>query len=95
MTLTLLQWFTLLLMGVALLLTLARFLSGPSVADRIVAADTLAGITIALLTLLSLLFGSALYLDLALLLGVLAFVGVVALAKAVLSPLEPATGERE
>ena len=85
MTLSLLQWITLLLIGMAVVLVMARFLLGPSAADRIVAADTLAVIATAAMVLLALLFGSALYLDLALLSGTLAFVGVVALARAILA----------
>lgn len=71
----------LLLMGAALVLGLVRLFLGPSTPDRIVAADTLAVIATAGIVILAALFGSALYLDVALTYGVLAFVGVVALAR--------------
>jgi multisubunit Na+/H+ antiporter MnhF subunit len=80
---SLLMPLVLLLVGVAVLLTLYRFLRGPIAADRIVAADTLTVIATGAIAVLALLFGSSLYLDLALLLGTLAFVGVIALARVV------------
>ncbi len=70
-----------LLFGGAIALGLLRLLLGPKAPDRIVAADTLAVIATAGLVVLSLTLGSALYLDVALVYGVLAFVGVVALAR--------------
>lgn len=76
-----LQFALLLLFGGAVLLGLARLVLGPQAPDRIVAADTLAVIATAGLVLLSMVLGSALYLDVALVYGVLAFVGVVALAR--------------
>ena len=51
--------------------------------DRVVAADTLAVITTAGLAWLAAVLGSALYLDIALVYGALAFVGVVAVARAI------------
>lgn len=88
MTLSILQWLTLLLIAAAIVLVMWRFLRGPSAADRIVAADTLAVVATATIAFLALLFGRALYLDLALLLGTLAFVGVVALARVILQRVE-------
>ncbi len=70
-------------MGGALLLGLLRLILGPHAPDRIVAADTLSVITTAGLAGLAAWFGSALYLDVALIYGVLAFVGVVAVARAI------------
>jgi multisubunit Na+/H+ antiporter MnhF subunit len=64
-------------------LALLRLWKGPGTADRIVAADTLSVIATGAIVILALLFDSALYLDVALLYGLLAFVGVVALARAI------------
>ncbi len=72
-----------LLMGAGLILSLWRFLLGPNTPDRIVAADTLSIIISALLVLMSFWFKNPLYLDVALIYGVLAFIGVVALARAI------------
>lgn len=71
------------LMGVAILLTLIRLWIGPQAPDRIVAADTISVIATALIILLALTFGSALFLDVALIYAVLAFVGIIALARAI------------
>ncbi len=73
----------LVLLGAASVLALARMWIGPTSPDRIVASDTLAVIATAVIAFLSLLFDSPLYLDVALLYGVLAFVGVIALARAI------------
>jgi len=56
------------------------FLRSP---DRIVAIDTLSVIATGVIVVLALFFDSALYLDVALLYGALAFVGVAALARAI------------
>jgi multicomponent K+:H+ antiporter subunit F len=65
----------------ALLLSLWRLLVGPDHPDRILALDTLYVNTIALLVLLGVLLGSALYFEAALLIAMMGFVGTVALCK--------------
>ncbi|MBT3048937.1 MAG: cation:proton antiporter [gamma proteobacterium symbiont of Ctena orbiculata] len=83
MTLTILETVALAMLGGAVLLSLFRLLLGPTAPDRVVAADTLAVITTSGLVVLAALLGSALYLDVALIYGTLAFVGVVAIARAI------------
>lgn len=83
MTLNLLEGIALGLMGAALLLGLVRLLLGPKAPDRIVASDTSSVITTAAIAGLAAGFGNELYLDVALVYGVLAFVAVVALARAI------------
>lgn len=83
MTANLLEMIAFVLMGAALLLGLARLLLGPAAPDRIVAADTLSVITTAGIAGLAVLFDNQLYLDVALIYGVLAFVAVVALARTI------------
>lgn len=83
MTLNLLEIAALAMLGGALVLGLLRLVLGPQSPDRIVAADTLSVITTAGLALLAALLGSPLYLDVALIYGVLAFVAVVAIARAI------------
>jgi multisubunit Na+/H+ antiporter MnhF subunit len=83
MTLNALELVALVAMGGAVLLALLRLALGPHSPDRIVAADTLSVIITAGIAGLAALFGSPVYLDVALVYGVLAFVGVVALARAV------------
>jgi multisubunit Na+/H+ antiporter MnhF subunit len=67
----------------AVLLALYRLLRGPSGVDRVVAADTLSVIVTGGIVVVGWLLGSALYLDVALIYGVLAFVGTVAIARAI------------
>ena len=71
------------LLGTALLLGLLRLVLGPRSPDRIVAGDTLSVIATAGLAGLAVLLDSPLYLDVALIYGVLAFVGIVAIARAI------------
>ncbi|MEW7972349.1 MAG: monovalent cation/H+ antiporter complex subunit F [Candidatus Thiodiazotropha endolucinida] len=83
MILTLMETAAFTMLGGAVLLSLLRLLMGPTAPDRVVAADTLAVITTSGLVVLAALLGSALYLDVALIYGTLAFVGVVAIARAI------------
>ncbi|MCG8489234.1 MAG: monovalent cation/H+ antiporter complex subunit F [Chromatiales bacterium] len=83
MTLTPLEIVALGLLGAAVLLSLLRLMLGPTAPDRVVAADTLAVITTSGLVVLAALLGSPLYLDVALIYGTLAFVGVVAIARTI------------
>jgi len=71
------------LVGGALILGMWRLFRGPSVPDRVVAADTLAVITTAALVWLASQFDNPIYLDIALVYGALAFVAVVAIARAI------------
>jgi len=71
------------LVGLALLLGLLRLVLGPGSVDRIVAADTLSVTATAGIAGLAALFGTPLYLDVALIFGVLAFVFVVAIARTI------------
>jgi len=58
-----------------------RALLGPSASDRLVAVDAMITITTALLVLLALFSGRQIYIDVALVYAVLAFVGVIAIAR--------------
>ena len=69
------------LAGLAFLLTLVRFLKGPSAADRVVAFDVLTIISITGIVLLALIGERAIYLDVALVYALVSFLGVVALAR--------------
>jgi multisubunit Na+/H+ antiporter MnhF subunit len=83
MTLTFLETIALAMLGLAVLLSLLRLLLGPAAPDRVVAADTLAVITTSGLAVIAALLQSPLYLDLALIYGTLAFVGIVAIARTI------------
>jgi multisubunit Na+/H+ antiporter MnhF subunit len=82
MMLSTLQLVAVALLVVAIGLSAIRLFLGPSTPDRVVAADTLAVITTAGLAGLAAVFGNPIYLDIALVYGTLAFVGTVAIARA-------------
>ena len=65
----------------ALLLNLYRLLRGPGLADRILALDTLYINSLALLILLGIRFGTAVFFEAALVIAALGFVGTVVLSK--------------
>ena len=67
--------------ALALLLNLYRLLRGPGLADRILALDTLYINSLALLVLLGIRFGTAVFFEAALVIAALGFVGTVALSK--------------
>ncbi|MDF1761933.1 MAG: K+/H+ antiporter subunit F [Oleibacter sp.] len=69
------------LVGIAMILCLYRLFIGPDITDRILALDTLYINSIALIILLGLYHGSALYFEGALLMAMLGFVSTSALAK--------------
>ena len=83
MTLNTIQLLAVLMLFVAIVLSMARLFIGPTAADRLVAADTLAVVSTAVIACLSAVFDNPIYLDVALVYGALAFVGTVALARAI------------
>ena len=83
MSLTVLQLLAALLLLAAIVLSMIRLFIGPTTADRLVAADTLAVVSTAVIACLSAVFDNPLYLDVALVYGALSFVGTVALARAI------------
>ncbi len=69
------------MIALALLLSLWRLIRGPSIADRILALDTLYINGIALIIILGMYMGSPLYFEAALLIALLGFVSTAALCK--------------
>jgi multicomponent K+:H+ antiporter subunit F len=69
------------LVTVAVIMSFFRLLLGPDMPDRILALDTLYINTIALLVLLGIYLGSALFFEAALLIALMGFIGTVALCK--------------
>ena len=58
-----------------------RFVLGPTPADRTVALDTLTIISISLIVLIALHSGRVIYVDVAMVYGILSFLGVIAVAR--------------
>lgn len=69
------------LVGMAFLLALFRFFKGPSAADRVVAFDVLTIVSMSAIVLVSLAEGRGIYLDVALVYGLLSFLGVIVVAR--------------
>lgn len=69
------------MIGTAFVLALFRFFKGPSTADRVVAFDVLTIVSISGIVLVSLLEGRGIYLDVALVYGLLSFLGVIVVAR--------------
>lgn len=68
------------LLSLAIVFTFIRVIIGPTAADRVVALDILTGVGIGFTVVIAMLTGQALFIDVALLLALLAFIGTVAFA---------------
>lgn len=69
------------MLGIAMLATLYRMVIGPRAQDRILALDALYVVALLLLVTLGIANNSLIYFELAMLIGLLGFVGTVALSK--------------
>ncbi|MGB1950118.1 MAG: K+/H+ antiporter subunit F [Marinobacter sp.] len=78
---TIALYITLAMVMIAALLNVYRLIRGPDAPDRVLALDTLYINAIALIILLGITLGTRLYLESALLIAVMGFVGTVAMAK--------------
>lgn len=72
---------TIAMVTLAALLNVYRLIKGPDAPDRVLALDTLYINAIALIILLSITLGTRMYLESALLIAVMGFIGTVAMAK--------------
>jgi multicomponent Na+:H+ antiporter subunit F len=68
-------------MLLAVFLSFIRFIKGPHLTDRVVAFDTMGIIAVSLLTFLSVVVKSALYLDVALVFALIGFIGTIIFAR--------------
>ncbi|TCU19293.1 multicomponent Na+:H+ antiporter subunit F [Rhizobium sullae] len=76
---------TLAVLGIAFVLTAYRVITGPTLPDRILGLDTLTGIAIGFIAVIAVKTGFALYVDIAIALGLVGFLATVAFARFVLS----------
>jgi multicomponent Na+:H+ antiporter subunit F len=67
--------------GVTVLLALVRLVRGPSIADRVVALDLLSAVGVGIMAAWAVAADDAVYLDVALLVALVAFLGTVAFAR--------------
>lgn len=69
------------LVGLGMLFAAIRLIAGPTTADRVVSLDTFNVIVIGVIALLALAFNNSLYLDIAIVYGILAFIETVTFAR--------------
>lgn len=73
--------FVLVMLSVALLLVFARLARGPSLPDRVIALDLIAVLAVSLIALVAFEAGQPVFLDAAIVLALVAFLGTVAFAR--------------
>ena len=71
----------LIIVSVAIVFAIVRMIAGPDVTNRVVGLDVLTTITIALFVFFAMIFGRYIYIDVALVYGLLAFIGVLVIAR--------------
>jgi multicomponent Na+:H+ antiporter subunit F len=69
------------IMMLALLLTLYRFIKGPSSSDRLVSFDVMTVSSLSIIALIANFSGRIIYLDVAIVYGLLSFLGVIIVAR--------------
>ncbi len=69
------------IMSIAMLLGLVRFFIGPSVVDRVIAFDSLTISSLAIIGVIALIANRMIYMDVAIVYGLLSFMGVIVVAK--------------
>lgn len=72
---------SLIALSISMAACLYRALRGPSLPDRVVALDTMGIISIGIASLLSIKLDTYAFVDIILLIGILAFIGTVAISK--------------
>jgi multicomponent Na+:H+ antiporter subunit F len=68
------------ILGVSVFIVVIRFLIGPTLADRVVALDLLVTIGIGIISVYSIASGHSAYLDIAMVLALIAFLSTIAFA---------------
>lgn len=69
------------LFGVAIAITLYRIIMGPSLPDRVIALDMIGVNLISGIAIISIIFDTKSFLDVILILGILAFISTIAFSK--------------
>ena len=69
------------IMMLAMLLAMVRFVKGPSIVDRVVAFDSLTVTSLVIISVIAALSNRMIYFDVAIVYGLLSFIGVIVVAK--------------
>ncbi|MBA2329327.1 MAG: cation:proton antiporter [Bacteroidota bacterium] len=73
-----LYFFVLPILSLSVMLVFVRFIKGPSIVDRVIALDLLITIGIAIIAVYSIITNQSTFLDIAMILALIAFLGTVA-----------------
>jgi len=73
-------WFAIPFMSLAILLAVYRLVRGPTSADRVIALDLLANFGIGVIALTSIAYGQSVFLDIAIVLALVAYLATVTFA---------------
>lgn len=72
---------SLVLFGIAIIITFIRIIIGPSLPDRIIALDVIGVLIISAIAIISILFQTKAFFDVILVLGILAFISTISFSK--------------
>jgi multicomponent Na+:H+ antiporter subunit F len=76
------QWLiTIACLAILIIMATARLLVGPTAPDRVIAVDTVNTLTIAIMVLLGVIFSQIIFIDVAIVYGLLSFVATLYIAK--------------
>ena len=72
---------SLVLFGIAIIITFIRIIIGPSLPDRVIALDVIGVLIISAIAIISILFQTKAFFDVILVLGILAFISTISFSK--------------
>lgn len=76
------QWLiTIFCLAVLIIMAIARLIVGPTAPDRVIAVDTVNTLTIAIMVLLGVIYSEIIFVDVAIVYGLLSFVATLFVAK--------------
>jgi multicomponent Na+:H+ antiporter subunit F len=78
---SILNWIYIVVVSVGVIFSVVRMVIGPDVTNRVIGLDVLTTITIALFVFFAMIFNRYIYIDVALVYGLLAFIGVLVIAR--------------
>ena len=78
---SILNWIYIIVVSVGVIFSVVRMIIGPDVTNRVIGLDVLTTITIALFVFFAMIFNRYIYIDVALVYGLLAFIGVLVIAR--------------
>ena len=78
---SILDWIYLAIVSIGAVLAVVRMVKGPDVTNRVVGLDVFTTITVALFVFFAMVFDRYIYIDVALVYGLLAFIGVLVIAR--------------